>query len=142
MLVAMRARARARRRRASDGTRSNARAVSTLVTGAVVTALAVACARGTTASAGTVTAVRAMTTIDGATVGSGDDVVVRATVETSGWSRRAPTATLTCRAGRNAESGERMRDDGAWPDEKANDGVYAGRCRTGGCRRVSACGGG
>ena len=132
MLVAMRARVRARRRRASDGTRSNARAVSTLVTGAVVTALAVACARGTTASAGTVTAVRAMTSIDGATVGSGDDVVVRATVETSGWSRCAPTATLTCRAGRNAETGERMRDDGAWPDEKANDGVYAGRCRTGG----------
>ena len=126
MFVAMRARSRARRARASDGTRSNARAVSALVTGAVVTTLVVACARATTASAGTVTAVRAMTSIDGSRVGSGDDVVVRATVETSGWSRRAPTATLTCRAGRNAETGERMRDDGAWPDEKANDGVYAG----------------
>ena len=45
MFVAMRARSRARRARASDGTRSNAHAVSALVTGAVVTTLVVACAR-------------------------------------------------------------------------------------------------
>jgi len=115
--------------------RREARAKSNdVVTTVVTTAVACACvvagrARG--ALGATVTAVRAAGPVDGSSLAPGDDVVVRATIETSGWGRGVE-AKLRCRAGWNAETEEAMRDDGVWPDEYANDGVYAGRCRTGG----------
>lgn len=66
-------------------------------------------------------------------VATGEDAVVRARVVTD-RSRARTRVSARCAKGWEGETRVEARDDGRWPDDVANDGVYAAKCSTDGLR--------
>ena len=74
-----------------------------------------------------------VTDLSGQNLAAGGDVVVRARVVTDRWLAR-PRVSARCARGSRGEARVEARDDGRWPDDVANDGVFAAKCSTGGTR--------